>query len=217
MSRWVQLRHADRWAYHVITAPLIGLLGTYLWANLLGEGKWLFWQDMNAIQAVDFYGFLLYPALAAIYEIGLLVRRSGYSAGHAAGFAEHQSAAIKSGQDEGKNIALNVAWRLASTEEQKNLLRVAASDLDINLPAVLGQLYGTATVTVRSPWDSLWRRLADASADLRRVVSTDTFDTELDHMLRVAAGAALSDLTKQIERRREVENRRLQESESSNH
>ena len=47
--------------------------------------------------------------------------------------------------------------------------------------------------------------------------SQRTFDTELDHMLRVAAGAASSDLTKQIERRREVENRRLQESESSNH
>ncbi len=216
MSRWLELRHADRWVYHVVSAALIGLLGTYLWANLLGDGEWFFWQDMKAIQGADFYGFLFYPALAAIYEIGHFVWCNGYRAGRVAGFAEHQSAAINSGRDEGKNIALIVAWRLASTDDQKSLIRFAASDLDINLPAVLGQPYMTARVEVLSPWDSLWRRLADASADLHRLVSTDTFDSELDHMLRLAAGTALSDLTKQIERRREVENRRLQKSESPN-
>ena len=122
---------------------------------------------MKAIQGADFYGFLLYPALAAIYEIGHCIWCNGYRAGRVEGFAEHQSVAISSGRDEGKNIALTVAWRLASTDDQKNLIRFAASDLDINLPAVLGGQQGRVTI-------SLGLSMETSSRADYALVSTDT-------------------------------------------
>ena len=194
-----QLRYSNRWLYHSIAGPTIVIIGTYLWANLYGNGEWLFWQNMEAIQEAGFYGALVYLAVSVWYEAMMLIWRRGYKAGHAAGFAEHQSTAIKAGRSEGKSTALTVAWRLAGTDEQKDLIRAAASDLDINLPAVLGQPYTTARLEVISPWDVLWQRLADASAALRRRLEVDAVNGELDKMLRRAAGVALVDLSKQIE------------------
>ena len=199
-SRRRQLRYSNRWLYHSIAGPTIGIIGTYLWANLYGNGQWLFWQSMTAIQEAGFYGALAYPAFSVLFEATMLIWRTGYKAGHAADFAEHQSTAIKAGRSEGKSTALTVAWRLAGTDEQKNLIRAAASDLDINLPAVLGQPYATARLEVISPWDVLWQRLADASAQLRRRLEVDAVNGELDKMLRRAAGVALADLAKQNER-----------------
>ncbi len=198
-SQLNEFQHSNRWFHHAIAAPIIAIVGTYLWANFYGDDEWLFWQNMSAIQAADFYGALAYPVLGALYESTMWIWRKGYKAGHKAGFAEQQSAAIKAGRSEGKDIALTVAWRLAGTDEQKNLVRWTASDLDINLPAVLGQSYVTAKLEVISPWDALGTRFADVSAELRQRVEINAFDSEFDKILRRAAAVAIADLEKQIE------------------
>ena len=196
----IQWRYSNRWIHHAIAGPIIGVIGTYICARLFGNGEWLFWENMAAIQEAGFYGALLYPAFSALYEASMLIWRRGYLVGHTDSYAEHQSTAIQNGRDEGKATALTVVWRLAGTDEQKDLVRAAASDLDINLPAVLGQPYMTARLSVLSPWDVLWKRFADASSKLRQLLGIDAFNGEFDKMLRQAASVALDDLVKQVNR-----------------
>ena len=203
-----QLRYSNRCLYHAIASPTIALIGAYLWASFYGNGEWIFWRNIGKIQEAGVFGILAYLILSALYEATMLIWRKGRKAGCAEGFAERQSAAIKDGRNEGKNIALTVAWSLSGTDEQKNLVRLAASDLDINLPAVLGHPYVTARLEVLRPWDVIWQRLADASAELRRRTEVDAFDVELDRMLRRAADVALADLRKRIERLPELDERR---------
>ena len=195
-----QLRYHKRWLYHGIASPLIAVITTYLLACCFGNGEWLFWPNLAAIQSGGVWGGLVYLALATMYEATMLIWRQGHRAGRAEGFAERQSAAIKDSRNEGKNTALTVAWRLAGNDDQKNLVRMTASDLDINLPAILGQPHFTARLEVQLPWDNLWRLLADACADLRRRLAADAFDVESDRMLRNAVGVALADFRKRIER-----------------
>ena len=193
------LRRGKRWLDHAIAAPVVALIGTYLWANVFVDGEWLFWKNMAAIQDAGVYGVLLYLLLASLYEALLWGFRVGYRLGHAAGFSEHQSASIMTGRDEGKEIALTTAWRIAGTDEQKNLVRLTANHLEINLPAILGQSYTTARLSVLNPWDSLLRQLSDASAQVRERTEIGAFDATWDKMLRQAFGAGISDLQKQLE------------------
>lgn len=193
-----------RWATHAVAAPFGIAVTTYLVANLGGFGEWLFWQDWPAMFSAATAGTLVYVSLAALCELVVkgigAIYLAGYKAGHAYGHEEGQTAAIKKGREEGKEIALTAAWRVAATDAEKQVVRIAASDLDINLPAVLGQLYATTRLEVISPWDALWKQLADGSAELRRRLEVETANDEMDKMLRKAAGVAVSDFRKQIER-----------------
>ena len=196
----------NRWLNHGGTGPIIAFLGPYLWSTIFGNGEWLFWKNSEALESVVLWGPLLYIGVFALYELGNLCWRKGYKTGQIAGFEDHQSAAIKTGRDEGKNIALTVAWRLCGTDEQKNLVRAAAS---INLPAVLGQFYITVQPSVIQPWDHLHKRMAELSAQVRQRESVEDFDDKWDKMLREATGTALTDLEKQVQRQVDLEGKHL--------
>ena len=116
---------------------------------------------------------------------------------------------IKTRQDEGKKTALTVAWRLCGTDEQKNLVRSAASDLDIDLPPVLRQPHVTFNLSVIQPWDHLHKRLADLAAQVRLRERFEDFDDKWNKMLREATGTALTDLEKQIQRQVDLEGKHL--------
>lgn len=193
-----------RWVTHAVAAPVGIAVATYLVANLSGSGEWLFWQDWPAMFSAATVGTLVYVGFAALCELVINgiseVYRVGYKAGQAYGLGESQAASLKKGREEGKEIALTAAWRVASTDAEKQVVRLAASDLDINLPAVLGQPYMTARLQVISPWDALWKQLADGSAELRQRLDVQKANDEMDKMLRKAAGVAVSDFRKQVER-----------------
>ena len=199
----------NRWLNHAGTGPIIAFVGPYLWSTIFGNGEWLFWKNLEALESAILWGPLLYVGVFALYELGNLCWRKGYRTGQVAGFAEHQSAAIITGREEGKNIALTVAWRLSGTDEQRNLVRSAASDLDINLPAVLGQPYMTAKLSVIQPWDHLHNRLAELAAQVRQRGKVEDFDERWDKMLREATGSAITDLEKQIQRQLDLEEKQL--------
>ena len=211
----IELTDIKRWVSHAIAAPFGIAAGTYLVANLGGSGQWLFWRDWPAMFSAATVGTLVYVGFASLCELvikGLsVIYRAGYKAGQASGRAEIQTAALKKGREEGKKIALTTAWRVAAIDAEKQVVRLAASDLDINLPAVLGQPYMTARLEVVSPWDALWKQLADGSAELRRRLDVQTANDEMDKMLRKAAGVAVSDFRKQVERFCEADDSRQQQ------
>ena len=168
----IDLTGIKRWVTHAVAAPFGIAVGTYLVANLAGSGEWLFWQDWPAMYSAANVGTLVYIGFAALCELvikGISVRyRAGYKAGQAYGRDEGQTAAIKEGREEGKEIALTAAWRVAATDAEKQVVRLAASDLDINLPAVLGQSYTTGRLEVVQPWNFLFKRLAEGADELRQ-------------------------------------------------
>ena len=194
----------NRIVHHGITGPTVGLLVAYLWTNLVGNGEWLFWKDVGAAGEGSIPGILTFVVMSAAFEIWKWIWRAGHRAGYADGVAESQAEAILMGRGEGEEKALTVVWRLAATDEQRSLVQAAASDLDINLPAVLGQPHITARGQAISPWDTLWKRMANLSAEVRERVDVQTFDRDFDRMLRIAAGVALDDLNRQLGEMRQV-------------
>ena len=212
MERWRRLSNINRWSTHAFTAPLGVAAATYLWANIAGTGQWLFWQDWSALTDAFFYGALAYSSLAAF--LWLLMKgvdslvSAVYNAGRMEGRAEHQAKAISTGRREGMEIALSEMWRLAETDNAKSVVRQVANNHDINVPAIVGGISFTARLSVLSPWDALWKQIAGATAELRQRFGTDEFNDEVDTMLRQAAGVAVSDLWKQIERMKELDDKR---------
>lgn len=200
----IELKGMRRWITHAVAAPFGITVSIYLVANLVGSGRWLFWQDWSALYSAATFGTLMYVCIAALCELVAktigTIYRAGYKKGQAFGRDESQTAGIIKGREGGKKIALTTAWRVAATEEEKQVVRLAASDLDINLPAVLGQPYVTIRADVISPWDNLWKQLADGSAQSRQRLDVHTANDEMDKMLRKAAGVAVSDFKKQVER-----------------
>ena len=200
----IEITNIRKWVSHAIALPFGIAVGTYLVANLVGSGEWLFWRDWPAMFSATTGGTLVYVGLVALYELLIkcisAIYRAGCKAGQESGREESQSAAIKTGREEGKEIALTAAWRVAGTDSEKQVVRLAANALDINLPAVLGQSYITASVEVISPWDSLWKRLAGGCDELRQRLDVQAANDEMDKMFRKAAGVAVSDFRKQVER-----------------
>ena len=200
----IEVTNIRRWVTHSVAAPFGIAVVTYFVANLGGSGEWLFWQDWSAMLSATTVGTLVYAGIAALVDLMIrgisAIYRAGYRAGQEFGREESQSAAIGKGREEGKEIALTAAWHVAGTDAEKQVVRLAASALDINLPAVLGQPYMTARVEVISPWDALWKRLADGCDELRQRLDIQTANDEMDKMLRKAAGVAVSDFSKQVER-----------------
>ncbi len=214
MRQPMNLRYG-RWLNHGITAPLCALLGTYLWANAFGDGEWLFWRNFDALALADFYGAFAFPIVILMYELLAWIWRSGYTAGRSDGIDESQFEATRVGRREGQEAALTAAWRLAETSDAKALVRAAAGDLDITLPALLGGPSATIRLEVLSPWDSIWRRFADASAELRQRLDAGEVEDELDYAMRSAISAAVTDLTKRIEGLDELAERKRRSSSTS--
>ena len=199
----IEVTNIKRWVTHAVAAPFGIAVFTYFVANLLGSGEWLFWRNWPAMFSATTGGTLVYVGLAALCELVIkgisAIYRAGYRAGQESGREESQSGAIGKGREEGKEIALTAAWQVAGTDAEKQVVRLAASALDINLPAVLGQPYMTARGQVISPWDALWKRLFDGCDELRQRLDVQAANDEMDKMLRKAAGVAVSDFRKQVE------------------
>lgn len=189
---------------HALAAPIFSAVGIYLWANLLGDGSWLFWRNMEAIQAADFYGLLAYPVVAGLYEVLAKtrdwIRQDGYHAGYETGYAEHQSAAIRSGRQEGKSMALAYAYDLSVTDEQKFVVQQTARQMDVNLSQLRG---GTSASTIRveilSPWDNLLRSLADETARVRELMSEGELSPQIDEMLRLSVRVGVADFKRRVD------------------
>ena len=203
MNKWRKLRDLNRLAFHAGIAPFGAAVATYLWAILLGDGEWLFWQYWSAFTDAAFYGGLVYSFLAGLFWLGIKCTDSVFEAihksGYAAGLAENRSDGIRTGRREGMVTVLTESWRLADTADTKAVIRQVANNHDIDLPAIVGGFSGTVHVRVLSPWDVLWRRLADATDELRQRFDVDDFDDEVDRMLRSAIGIAVAELKKEID------------------
>ncbi len=212
MNTWRTLKNANRLAFHAGIAPFGTAAATYLWAVLVGQGEWLFWQSWSAFTDSAFWGGLIYFAFAGTVWLAIkgadtlieAIRKSGYSAG----LADNRSEKIRIGRREGMTNALDELWRLAEDPATKALIRLVANTHEINVPSIRGGIRATAEVTVISPWDTLWKRLADLTAELRKRFGFDEYNDRTDKMVRIAIGAAVSDLEKQIERIRESDRRR---------
>ena len=211
MNSLNKLKSFNRLAFHAGIAPFGAAVTTYLWAILLGEGQWLFWQSWSAFTDSAFYGGLSYCTLAGLGWLTIKgadaliesIRKIGYTEG----LEVNRSANIQVGRREGMTNALDELWRLAEDPATKTLIRLVANNHEINVPSIGGGPTMTARLTVISPWDNLWRRLADATAELRKRFG-DEYDGQVDKMVRVAIGAAVADLEKQIQRMRELDQRR---------
>ena len=212
MERWRRLSNVNRWSTHAFIAPLGVAAATYTWANITDTGQWLFWQEWSALTDAFFYGALAYSIFAALLWLSMKCVDSLvsaiYNAGRIEGHAEHQTKAINSGRREGMEIVLSEMWRLAETDNTKSVVRRVANNHDINVPAIVGGISITARVSVVSPWDALWKQMASATAELRQRFGGDEFNDEIDMMLRQAAGVAVSDLWRQIERIRKLKDKR---------
>ena len=219
MNTWDKLKNANRLAFHAGVAPFGAAVATYLWAVLAGTGKWLFWESWSAFTDSAFYGGLIYFVLAGLVWLAIrsadalikTIRKTGY----AEGLADNRSENIQVGRREGMTNSLDELWRLAEDPATKALIRLVANNHEINVPSIGGGPRVTARVTLISPWDTLWRRLADATAELRKRFGSDEYDDQVDKMVRVAIGAAVADLEKQIERMRELDQRRENRKETT--
>lgn len=219
MTTWGKLKNANRLVFHAGVAPFGTAVATYLWAVLAGDGKWLFWESWSALTDSAFYGGLIYLVLAGFVWLAIrgadalieAIRKTGY----AEGLATNRSDNIQVGRREGMTNSLDELWRLAEDPATKTLIRLVANNHEINVPSIGGGVRVTARVTLVSPWDTLWRRLADATAELRNRFGSDEYDDQVDKMVRVAIGAAVADLEKQIERMRELDQRREDRKETT--
>ncbi len=200
----VALTVSQRWVNHIVAFPFGTAAFTYLIANLFGSGEWFFWRDWQALGSAATYGGLAYAVVAALVDLAIRVvgkiRDSGYQAGLRDGREEGHTASLNQGKLEGKEVALTAAWRVASSDDEKRVVRLAAADLGINLPGILGQPHATVRVEVISPWDVLWRRLADKSTQLRERLDVQSANEEIERMLNTAAKVAVSDFSRQVDR-----------------
>ena len=200
----IALNVSRRWINHIVAFPIGTAIFTYLFGITFGSGEGSFWRDWQALGLAVTFGGLAYSAFAAAIDLTIIflgkIRSSGYQAGLRDGRHEGQAASLNQGRQEGKEIALTAAWRVATSDEEKRVVRLAAADLDMNLPAILGQIHATARLQVRSPWDALWRRLADKSSELRDRLDPQDANEEIERMLQSAATVAVSDFARQVDR-----------------
>ena len=210
MSRWNRLSNLNRRSIQVGFSTVGPTITTYLGVNLLGDGHWLIWKTWPEFANAFLYGTLSFAFLAIL--VSVLVKglnwaiHSVHQAGRNEGFTEHQAQAISEGRKEGMEMALAELSRLAVTDETKTLLRQVADNNDLNVAAIVGRFTGTAQVTLSSPWDTLSKRMADVTAELRQRTSNEDFDGQVDRLLRAAVGVAVSELQKELDRRRELGN-----------
>jgi hypothetical protein len=101
-------------------------------------------------------------------------------------------------------------WRLAETSETRTLLRQVANNKDLNVAAITGGPTFTARVTLLSPWDSLGKRLSDATAELRTLFAAEgkDVDKELDVLMRSAVGVGVAELVKDLDRLKKLHEQR---------
>ena len=214
MARWNRITNLNRRTIHLGSSPFGALIFTYLGVNILGDGYWLIWNAWPEFANAFIYGTLAYAIFA--FLIWAVIKgldyaiRAVYRAGRDEGFAEQQGRAIRDGRKEGMEMVMRELWRLAEATETKVLLRQVVHNNDLNIAAISGGPTVTAQVTVVSPWDSLARRYAEATAQLRALFTADgkDVDKELDSLVRIAVGVGLAELTKQLERMQEVAERR---------
>ena len=212
MKRWHSLSNVNRWSTHALLAPLGVATTTYLWANFWGTGQWLIWQDWSSFTDAFFFGGLVYSGLMAaswvLMKVVGLFLSAVFDEGRVEGSAERQGQTMVTGRREGMETALSEMWRLAQTDDAKSVIRQVANHHDVNIAAIGGGPSGSVTVTVVSPWDTLFKQLVDATTELRQRFGIHKFDGEVDLMLRHAVGAAIGDLKKEIERLNEIDARR---------
>lgn len=186
MARWNRLSNLNRRTIHVGSSPFGASISTYLGVNIIGDGDWLIWNAWPEFAGAFLYGALAYAfiaflAWAVIRGLDYAIR-SVYRAGRDEGFAEHQAQSIGEGRKEGMVMVMAELWRLAETSETRTLLRQVANNKDLNVAAITGGPTFTARVTLLSPWDSLGKRLSDATAELRTLFAAEgkDVDKELD-------------------------------------